>query len=40
VAGPWTIAPLYYLLVAGFLALFAHLLPLLLAQCVVDSAWR
>jgi hypothetical protein len=35
--GPWTIAPLYYLLVAGFLAVFGHLLPLLVAQCLVDS---
>jgi hypothetical protein len=35
--GPWTIAPLYYLLVAGFMAVFSHLLPLLLAQCVVDA---
>src|SRR5262245_21613145 len=37
--GPWTIAPLYYLMVAGSLAVLGpHLLPLLLVQCLVDSA--
>ena len=35
--GPWTIAPLYYLLVAAMLALIPHLLPILLLQCAVDS---
>lgn len=36
--GPWTIAPLYYLFVAGVLGLFGpHLLPLLIVQCAMDS---
>jgi len=36
--GPWTIAPLYYLFVAAVFALFGpHLMPLLVAQCLIDS---
>jgi hypothetical protein len=35
--GPWTIAPLYYLLVAGVLAITGHLLPLQVLQFVLDA---
>jgi hypothetical protein len=36
--GPWTIAPLYYLFLAGVMGTIgAHLLPILLIQCVLDS---
>ena len=35
--GPWTIAPLYYLFVAGALAAAGHLLPLQVLQFVLDA---
>lgn len=35
--GPWTIAPLYYLFVAGALAAAGHLLPLQILQFVLDA---
>jgi tetratricopeptide (TPR) repeat protein len=37
--GSWTLAPLYQLFAAGVFAIFGpHLLPLQLAQCLMDSA--
>jgi hypothetical protein len=35
--GPWTIAPLYYLLVAAVFGLTSHLLPLQLLQFALDA---
>ena len=35
--GPWTIAPLYYLFVAGVVGASGHLLPLQLLQFVLDA---
>ena len=35
--GPWTIAPLYYLFVAGVVAATGHLLPLQILQFVLDA---
>ena len=35
--GPWTIAPLYYLLVAAVLAVTGHLLPLQILQFALDA---
>jgi hypothetical protein len=36
--GPWTIAPLYYLFLAGLMAVFGqHLLPIQLVQIALDS---
>ena len=35
--GPWTIAPLYYLLVAAVVGLTGHLLPLQILQFVLDA---